>query len=68
MLVKLIELIFKFGPLVFGFGFMAPLFAELIVRAGVSLPFGLTPLLAGLILGGGFGLIAQMRGSWIWQK
>ena len=68
MLVKLIELIFKFGPLVFGFGFMVPLFAELIARAGVGLPFGLTPLLAGLILGGGFGLIAQMRGSWIWQK
>jgi len=68
MMIKLIELIFKFGPLVFGFGFMAPLFAELISRAGVSLPFGLTPLFAGLILGGGLGLFAQVRGSWIWAK
>lgn len=68
MLVKLIELIFKFGPLIFGVGFMAPLFAELFARVGMSLPFGLTPLLAGLLLGGGLGLIAQMRGSWIWQK
>lgn len=68
MLVKLIELIFKFGPLIFGVGFMAPLFAELFAQAGMSLPFGLTPLLAGLLLGGGLGLIAQVRGSWIWQK
>jgi len=68
MLIKLIELIFKFGPLIFGLGFMAPLFAELFRRAELSLPFDLTPLVAGLILGGGFGLMAQMRGSWIWQK
>ena len=68
MLIKLIELIFKYGALIFGVGFMAPLFAELIARAGMSVPLGLTPLLAGLILGGGFGLIAQIRGSWIWAK
>jgi len=68
MLIRIIELIFKFGPLVFGFGFMAPLFAEVISRTEVSVPFGLTPLLGGLILGGGLGLIAQIRGSWIWQK
>ncbi len=68
MFTKLIELIFKYGALIFGVGFMAPLFAELIARAGVALPFGLTPIVAGLILGGGFGLIAQIRGSWIWAK
>ena len=68
MLIKLIELVFKFGPLVFGVGFMAPLFAELISRADVGLPFGLTPLIAGLVLGGGLGLFAQVRGSWIWAK
>ena len=68
MFTKLIELIFKYGALIFGVGFMAPLFAELIARAGVALPFGLTPIAGGLILGGGLGLIAQIRGSWIWAK
>ena len=65
MLIKVIEMIFKFGPLIFGVGFMAPLFAELIVRAGVGLPLGLSPLLAGLVLGGGLGILAHFRGSWI---
>ena len=68
MLIKFIGLIFKFGPLIFGLGFMTPLFAELIGRAGVALPFGLTPLIAGLLLGGGLGLFAQLRGSWVWVK
>lgn len=68
MLTKVIAQIFRFGPLIFGVGFMAPLFAELIRLVGWTLPFGLTPLIAGLILGGGLGLVAQVRGSWIWQK
>lgn len=68
MLIKFIALIFKFGPIIFGIGFMAPLFTALIVRAGLALPFDLTPLLAGLLLGGGFGLFAQLRGSWVWAK
>ena len=68
MLIKLIELIFKYGALIFGIGFMVPLFAELFRRAEIDLPFGLTPLIAGLILGGALGLMAQIRGSWIWAK
>lgn len=68
MLKKLIELIFKYGAFIFGLGFMAPLIAQVIVRLGLELPMGLNPLLLGLVLGGGLGLIAQVRGSWIWQK
>lgn len=68
MLVKLIELIFRFGALIFGIGFMAPLIAELIRLSGVTVPLGLSPLVAGLVLGGLFGLVAQLRGSWVWQK
>ena len=68
MLLKLIGLIFKFGPLVFGLGFMWPLITQVIVRAGVELPLGITPLIAGLVLGGGAGLLAQFRGSWVWLK
>jgi len=60
-----IKTLFYFGPLIFGFGFIAPLTAQIIARAGWSLPLGLTPLIAGLILGGGWGLIAQIKGRWI---
>lgn len=68
MLMKLIELIFKFGPLVFGIGFMWPLITQVIERAEITLPFGLTPLVVGAVFGIGSGLIAQLRGSWIWLK
>jgi len=68
MLVKLIELIFKCGPLVFGLGFLVPLFRELIIMSGVTLPFGMSALVVAFVLGGGLGLIAQVRGSWVWQK
>ncbi len=68
MLVKLIELIFKFGPLVFGLGFLVPLFHALIVRLDIALPFGISAWLIALALGGGLGLMAQVRGSWIWQR
>ncbi len=68
MLIKLIELIFKFGPLVFGFGFMVPLIHELIVGFDMALPFGLSAWLVAFAIGGGLGLMAQVRGSWIWQK
>lgn len=65
---KLIESIFKYGAFIFGLGFMAPLITQIIVRSGLALPMGLSPLLIGLVLGGGLGLLAQIRGSWIWQK
>lgn len=67
MLEALITQIFRFGPLLFGLGFLAPLFCELIELSGAALPFGMAPIAAGLILGGGLGLMAQLRGSWIWR-
>ncbi|KCZ92095.1 hypothetical protein [Hyphomonas johnsonii] len=60
-----IKTLFHFGPLVFAFGFIAPLTAQIIERAGLALPFGLTPLVAGLLLGAVWGGIAQYRGRWI---
>ena len=56
---------FLFSPPIFGLGFMAPLIAELIVLAEFNLPSGV-PLIAGLIIGGSLGLMAQARGSWVW--
>lgn len=46
---------------------MGPLIAELIVLAEFNLPSGV-PLIAGLIIGGSLGLMAQARGSWVWVK
>ena len=64
-MVVVIKKIFEFGPLLFGFGFMAPLIAQSLERSAVTLPGGITPLIAGLVVGGGLGLVAQIRGRWI---
>ena len=60
-----IKAIFAIGPLLFGFGFMAPLISQVIQAMSWTPPFGLTPLMTGLIVGGTLGLIAQIRGTWI---
>ena len=60
-----LKTIFKYGALVFAFGFIAPLTMQIIIRAGLDLPWGLTPLVAGLILAAAWGGIAQYRGRWI---
>ena len=62
---KIIELIFHYGPLVFAFGFLAPLFAEIVTRTQWTPPFSLSPMFFGLIAAGALGLIAQIRGRWI---
>ncbi len=64
-MVQIIKSIFFFGALLFGFGFLAPLSAQIISAVAWSPPLGLTPLMTGLIIGGTLGLIAQLRGSWI---
>jgi hypothetical protein len=56
-----------FSPIVFGLGFIGPLSAEIITALEISLPIG-TPLYWGLLIGGLLGLMAQVRGSWIWVK
>ena len=60
-----LKTIFQYGALVFAFGFITPLTMQVITRAGIDLPFGLTPLIAGLILAAVWGGIAQYRGRWI---
>ena len=56
-----------FSPIVFGFAFIGPLSAEIITALGIALPIG-TPLYWGLLIGGLLGLMAQVRGSWVWVK
>jgi hypothetical protein len=57
--------IFFIMPFLFGIGFIAPVTAELIVLAAIQPPMGLTPLAAGLLLGGSWGLYATIKGSWL---
>jgi uncharacterized membrane protein (DUF485 family) len=64
-MLKLVGLILQYMPLIFGFGFAAPLIAQVIERAGWALPFGIAPLAAGLVIGGLWGAHAQFRGRWI---
>ncbi|MEM6535802.1 MAG: hypothetical protein AAF613_09205 [Pseudomonadota bacterium] len=64
-MAAIFKTIFEYGPLIFAFGFMAPLLAQIIEKTALTPPFGLTPLMTGLIVGGLYGLVAQIRGRWI---
>lgn len=63
--MPVIRLLLTLQPLLFGLGFLAPLAAQIIGRAGLMPPFGLTPMVAGLVIGGTLGSVANLRGSWI---
>ena len=47
-------------PLAFGLGFLAPVLVVLCETVGVP-----APLTVGLVIGGGWGLIATLTGRWI---
>jgi len=64
-MTKLIGLVFS--PLFFGLAFLAPLFAEIVQRLELGMA-NHTALILGLVFGGSLGLLAQIRGSWIWLK
>ena len=53
------------GPLLFGLGFLTPLFATLLALTGATSATGLSPMQLGLALGTGWGLYAKLRGSWL---
>lgn len=63
---RILGFLFSLGPILFGLGFLAPVIAALIDVAGMAPPFGLRPIEVGLLLGGGLGLIARQRRTWLW--
>tara|TARA_R110000824_G_scaffold155226_5_gene327703 strand:+ start:16105 stop:16302 length:198 start_codon:yes stop_codon:yes gene_type:complete len=65
MMHKVLTTLGPWGPVIFGFGFLAPLIAQIIEQADVTLPLGLSPLVVGLIVGPLLGLSAKLRGRWI---
>lgn len=63
--MRLIRLLFS--PLIFGLAFLTPLIAQVLTTLGWQ-PAGVDPIWIGLMLGGGLGMMAQIRGSWFWVK
>lgn len=64
-MVQVLKSVFYFGPLIFGLAFLTPLTSQIIQAMDWTPPFGLTPLMTGLLIGGTLGLIAQIRGRWV---
>lgn len=64
MTKTIIEQLFAWGPVWFGIGFMAPVLMTLMQKAAWS-PFGLPPLIVGLMIGVIWGTVAKLRGTWI---
>ena len=62
---RAITLVMKLMPLLFALGFLVPVIAQGIERLGWTPPLGLSPLAVGLIIGGGWGLFAQLKGRWL---
>lgn len=52
-------------PLVFAFAFLAPVIDQGMRALGLAAPFGLSTLTFALLVGGAWGLIAQMTGRWL---
>jgi hypothetical protein len=65
MIEKLVKLLFS--PVTFALAFLAPLFAQILDALALSLPIASNLTLA-FIVAGTWGLVAQLRGSWIWLK
>lgn len=52
-------------PFLFGIGFIAPLIAQVIMALHVQPPFGLSPILFGLLIGAPWGFQTVIRGRWV---
>ena len=52
-------------PLVFAFAFLVPVIDQGMQALGISAPFGLSTLTFALIVGGAWGLFAQVTGRWV---
>ncbi len=63
--MNLLKMLYPWGPVFFGIGFLAPLFAALMEATGITAPFSLSTIETGLIIGITWGLIAKFGGRWI---
>ncbi|MEO1046981.1 MAG: hypothetical protein AAFR32_03390 [Pseudomonadota bacterium] len=52
-------------PMVFAFAFLVPVIDQGMTALGLAAPFGLSTLTFALIVGGAWGLFAQITGRWL---
>ena len=62
---KSVKALFSIMPLLFGIGFIAPLIAQTMTAWGWPAPLGMSRIGFGLMIGGIWGLYANIRGRWI---
>lgn len=60
-----IQKLFAIMPFLFGIGFIAPLTAQVMQAWHVAAPLGLGTTAFGLLFGGAWGLVANIRGRWL---
>lgn len=53
------------GPLLFGWGFVAPLIAQSLDAASIEAPWSLSSLAFGMLVGTLLGSLATWRGRWV---
>ena len=63
-MVFILKKMHLFGSLIFAIGFLAPLTAQLVRALGWTPPFGLSPIVFGLLVALMFGIPANVRGRW----
>lgn len=52
-------------PLIFAFAFLVPVIDQGMAATGLAAPFGLSTLTFAVIVGGIWGLVAQVTGRWL---
>ena len=62
---QVIAKLFAVMPLLFGIGFIAPLTAQLMALWDIDAPLGMSRIAVGLLLGGAWGLYANIKGRWL---
>jgi hypothetical protein len=65
MLKSILEVLGPWGPLLFGLGFIAPVIAALLERAGIYTVGGAPVIAVGLVIGAATGFWASRRRSWL---
>jgi hypothetical protein len=60
-----VQQLFRWMPLLFGIGFIAPVIAQSMALWDVAAPLGMSRIAFGLAIGTPWGLYALFRGRWI---
>ena len=60
-----VQQLFRWMPLLFGIGFIAPLVEQTMAVWDIGAPLGMSRIAFGLLIGAPWGLYAVLRGRWI---